>query len=129
MSEISDELGKFMQEVKSLEYTDKPDYAKLQSILQQGLKSMGASDDKKLDFTVLANVKSLPSVKVRVFFIKTLESQSLDELYSLSAIENDTFKVNPLTPGIYNKLISTSCNLFTCWKQLRMLKCPHTIQA
>ncbi|KAI7804297.1 serine/threonine-protein kinase VRK1 isoform X4 [Triplophysa rosa] len=68
-----DELGKFMQEVKSLGYMDKPDYAKLRSILQQGLKSMGASDDKKLDFTVSANGKSLPSVK------KTLKRKKVEE--------------------------------------------------
>lgn len=84
MSDISDELGKFMQEVKSLGYTDKPDYAKLRSILQQGLKSIGVSDDKKLDFKVSANGKSLPSVKVRVSI----------NLIHFSPIENGTFKVH-----------------------------------
>ncbi|XP_065104816.1 serine/threonine-protein kinase VRK1 [Paramisgurnus dabryanus] len=49
------ELAKFMQEVKSIGYSDKPDYAKFRAILQQGLKSIGATDDKKLDFTLTAN--------------------------------------------------------------------------
>lgn len=49
------ELAKFMQEVKSIGYSDKPDYAKFRTILQQGLKSIGATDDKKLDFTLSAN--------------------------------------------------------------------------
>lgn len=49
------ELAKFMQEVKSIGYSDKPDYAKFRAILQQGLKSIGVTDDKKLDFTLSAN--------------------------------------------------------------------------
>ncbi|XP_052009026.1 serine/threonine-protein kinase VRK1-like isoform X2 [Xyrauchen texanus] len=58
-----DEMGKFMQEVKTLGYTDKPDYAKLQGILLQGLKSIGVTDDRKLDFTISANGTGPPSVK------------------------------------------------------------------
>uniref|UniRef100_A0A4W4HAD8 non-specific serine/threonine protein kinase n=1 Tax=Electrophorus electricus TaxID=8005 RepID=A0A4W4HAD8_ELEEL len=43
------EMTKFMEEVKSLGYTDKPDYQKLRSILQQGLKAVGGDGDR-LDF-------------------------------------------------------------------------------
>ncbi|XP_062325738.1 serine/threonine-protein kinase VRK1 [Osmerus eperlanus] len=50
-----DELQKFMEEVKSLSYTDKPAYQKLRSILQAGLKSIGAKDDDKLDFSTQVN--------------------------------------------------------------------------
>ncbi|KAF5900792.1 serine/threonine-protein kinase VRK1, partial [Clarias magur] len=46
-----DELIKFMEVVKKLEYNEKPDYQKLRKILQQGLKSIGATDDDKLDFS------------------------------------------------------------------------------
>ncbi|KAM4624838.1 serine/threonine-protein kinase VRK1 [Polymixia lowei] len=45
-----DELQKFMEEVKTLSYTDKPAYEKLRSILQAGLKAVGAKDDGKLEF-------------------------------------------------------------------------------
>ncbi|KAI2654251.1 Serine/threonine-protein kinase VRK1 [Labeo rohita] len=62
-SQHREEMKKFMQEVKALGYTDKPDYAKLRGILQQGLKTIGASDDKKLDFGVSTNGTSPPSVK------------------------------------------------------------------
>ncbi|CAB1331118.1 unnamed protein product [Coregonus sp. 'balchen'] len=45
------ELQKFMEEVKTLSYTDKPAYQKLRSILEAGLKSIGAKDDDKLEFS------------------------------------------------------------------------------
>lgn len=70
-------MGKFMQEVKILGYTDKPDYPKLRGILQQGLKSIGSADDKKLDFGASTNSTSLPSVKVRATFSRASKSGSL----------------------------------------------------
>uniref|UniRef100_A0A673M3K1 non-specific serine/threonine protein kinase n=1 Tax=Sinocyclocheilus rhinocerous TaxID=307959 RepID=A0A673M3K1_9TELE len=71
---IPEEIKKFMQEVKALGYTDKPNYAKLRGILQQGLKTIGATDDKKLDFGVSTNGTGPPSVKVRATFSRTLKS-------------------------------------------------------
>lgn len=94
-----------MQEVKSLGYADKPDYAKLRSILQQGFKSIGASDDKKLDFTVSANGKVLPSVKVSVSFIKTSQSQCLIHFPRLEMVHSEYTGNRFLTPSINNKLI------------------------
>ncbi|KAM9341757.1 serine/threonine-protein kinase VRK1 isoform 2-T3 [Symphorus nematophorus] len=46
-----DEIQRFMEEVKSLGYQDKPPYDKLRSILQAGLKAAQAKDDGKLEFT------------------------------------------------------------------------------
>lgn len=54
-----------MEEVKALGYTDKPDYPKLRGILQQGLKSIGTTDDDKLDFSVSGSSAGPSSVKVR----------------------------------------------------------------
>ena len=54
-----------MEEVKSLSYTDKPAYQKLRSILQAGLKSIGAKDDDKLDFSTQVNGAG-PSSPVKV---------------------------------------------------------------
>lgn len=68
-------MKKFMQEVKALGYTDKPDYAKLRGILQQGLKTIGVSDDKKLDFGVSTNGAGQPPVKVRATFTRTSKSR------------------------------------------------------
>ncbi|XP_059209913.1 serine/threonine-protein kinase VRK1 isoform X2 [Centropristis striata] len=45
-----DEIQKFMEEVKSLGYQDKPPYEKLRSVLQAGLKALQAKDDGKLKF-------------------------------------------------------------------------------
>lgn len=56
---------KFMEEVKELGYTDKPDYTKLRGILQQGLKSIGTTDDDKLDFSASVSGAGPSSVKVR----------------------------------------------------------------
>ncbi|XP_036398471.1 serine/threonine-protein kinase VRK1 [Megalops cyprinoides] len=58
-----DEMVKFMEEVKLLGYTDKPNYQKLRNILQAGLKSIGVSDDDKLDFSVPVNGAAASSVK------------------------------------------------------------------
>lgn len=54
-----------MEEVKTLGYTDKPDYTKLRSVLQQGLKSIGATDDDRLDFSASVSGAGPSSVKVR----------------------------------------------------------------
>ncbi|XP_070836198.1 serine/threonine-protein kinase VRK1 [Chaetodon trifascialis] len=58
-----DEIQRFMEEVKSLEYQDKPPYEKLRSILQAGLKAMQAKDDGKLEFTPVNGAVSPPAKK------------------------------------------------------------------
>lgn len=82
---IPAEMGKFMQEVKVLGYTDRPDYDKLRGILQQGLKSIGSTDDKKLDFGVATNSTSLPSVKTPKRKKAEEKGQSADETDSTPA--------------------------------------------
>lgn len=62
---LSDELIKFMEVVKKLDYNEKPDYQKLRKILQQGLKSIGATDDDKLDFSDFVAVAGPSSARVR----------------------------------------------------------------
>ena len=57
------EMQRFMEEVKSLGYKDKPPYEKLRSILRDGLKAIKAKDDGKLEFTAVNGAVSLP-VKV-----------------------------------------------------------------
>lgn len=56
-----DELQRFMEEVKTLGYQDKPAYDKLRSILQDGLKSIGAKDDGKLEFTAVNGAARSPA--------------------------------------------------------------------
>ncbi|KAJ8290274.1 hypothetical protein GJAV_G00010790 [Gymnothorax javanicus] len=51
----AEEMVKFMEEVKSLGYSDKPAYQKLRNILEAGLRSIGVTDDDKLDFSVSFN--------------------------------------------------------------------------
>ncbi|KAJ8289020.1 hypothetical protein COCON_G00016790 [Conger conger] len=58
-----EEMVKFMEAVKSLGYQDKPAYQKLRSILEAGLKSIGATDDDKLDFSVSVNGAGPSSTK------------------------------------------------------------------
>ena len=58
-------MVKFMETVKSLGYQDKPAYQQLRSILEAGLKSIGATDDDKLNFAVSANGAGSSSTKVR----------------------------------------------------------------
>ncbi|XP_028825834.1 serine/threonine-protein kinase VRK1 isoform X2 [Denticeps clupeoides] len=49
------EMVKFMEEVRRLGYNDKPAYEKLRTILQDGLKSVGAGANDKLDFSMTVN--------------------------------------------------------------------------
>ncbi|XP_045919117.1 serine/threonine-protein kinase VRK1 isoform X1 [Micropterus dolomieu] len=58
-----DEIQRFMEEVKSLGYQDKPPYDKLRSILQAGLKAIQAKDDGKLEFTPVSGAVSTPTKK------------------------------------------------------------------
>ncbi|KAF3701562.1 Serine/threonine-protein kinase VRK1 [Channa argus] len=57
-----DEIQKFMEEVKSLAYQDRPPYEKLRSILQTGLKTIQAKDDCKLEFIPVSG-GGLPTAK------------------------------------------------------------------
>ncbi|XP_040268217.1 serine/threonine-protein kinase VRK1 isoform X1 [Bufo bufo] len=50
-----DEITKYMEAVAALDYTAKPQYQKLRDLLLQGLKSLGAKDDGKLDFSSAQN--------------------------------------------------------------------------
>ncbi|XP_035985860.1 serine/threonine-protein kinase VRK1 [Fundulus heteroclitus] len=57
------EIQVFMEEVMSLGYNDKPPYERLRSILQNGLKSIQAKDDSKLEFTPVNGEPTLPAKK------------------------------------------------------------------
>ncbi|XP_075963967.1 serine/threonine-protein kinase VRK1 isoform X1 [Anarhichas minor] len=57
------EIQKFMEEVKSVGYQDKPPYEKLRSILQAGLADIKAKDDGKLKFTPVSGAVSPPAQK------------------------------------------------------------------
>ncbi|XP_068608022.1 serine/threonine-protein kinase VRK1 [Brachionichthys hirsutus] len=58
-----EELQRFMEEVKSLEYQDRPAYETLRSILQAGLKTVHAKDNGKLEFTADTGAASPPAQK------------------------------------------------------------------
>ncbi|XP_012692314.1 serine/threonine-protein kinase VRK1 [Clupea harengus] len=58
-----EEMVKYMEEVKTLGYSDKPPYQKLRTILQSALTSLGASADNKLDFSMTTNGVSSPKAK------------------------------------------------------------------
>uniref|UniRef100_A0A3Q2ZFC9 non-specific serine/threonine protein kinase n=1 Tax=Kryptolebias marmoratus TaxID=37003 RepID=A0A3Q2ZFC9_KRYMA len=59
-----DEIQKFMEEVNSMGYKDRPPYEKLRSILQNGLKAIQAKDDGQLEFPPVSGALAAP-VKVR----------------------------------------------------------------
>ncbi|MGH0181737.1 UNVERIFIED_CONTAM: hypothetical protein FKN15_007652 [Acipenser sinensis] len=63
ISKTKDEMIEYMEEVKSLEYNDKPSYQKLRNILQLGLKTIGSKDDDKLDFFISVNELASKSTK------------------------------------------------------------------
>lgn len=62
---VVDEIQKFIEEVNSLGYKEKPRYEKLACILKNGLKTIQAKDDGKLDFTPPSGALSAP-VKVHI---------------------------------------------------------------
>ncbi|XP_069064376.1 serine/threonine-protein kinase VRK1 isoform X1 [Pleurodeles waltl] len=64
-----DEIEKYMEAVKELDYSQKPPYQHLRDLLLQGLKSNGRSDDGKLSFASVSNGvsprKSTPKKKTK----------------------------------------------------------------
>lgn len=64
-----DEIEKYMEAVKKLDYAQNPPYQHLRDLLLQGLKSKGRCDDGKLDFALVANGvsprKSTPKKKTK----------------------------------------------------------------
>lgn len=73
-----DELVKFMEEVKRLGYSDKPPYDKLRTILLDGLKSIGASADDKLNFAVTTNGIASPKAKTAAKRKNVASSDEID---------------------------------------------------
>ncbi len=59
---VTDEIQRFMDEVKSLGYKDRPQYEKLRLILRAGLKAIQAKDDDKLEFTPVNGAMSPPAL-------------------------------------------------------------------
>ncbi|KAM8780971.1 serine/threonine-protein kinase VRK1 isoform 4-T4 [Rhynchonycteris naso] len=50
-----DEIAKYMETVKLLDYAEKPLYQNLHEILLQGLKSIGSKDDGRLELSAMEN--------------------------------------------------------------------------
>jgi len=50
-----DEIAKYMETVKLLDYAEKPLYQNLRDTLLQGLRAIGSKDDGKLDLSLVEN--------------------------------------------------------------------------
>ncbi|KAL3969272.1 collagen type IX alpha [Sarotherodon galilaeus] len=85
-----DEIQRFMEEVKSLGYTAKPPYDKLRSILQAGLKTIGAKEDGKLEFTSVNGAASPPTKKM------TKRKMAADEV-EVSEVDSNPVKKKRVT--------------------------------
>lgn len=71
-----DEIAKYLETVKLLDYDEKPLYQNLQDILLQGIKSIGSKDDGKLELGALENgaLKARTTTKVNSVFDYPLAS-------------------------------------------------------
>ncbi|MEQ2232200.1 Serine/threonine-protein kinase vrk1 [Ilyodon furcidens] len=83
-----DEIQRFMEEVMSLGYKDKPPYEKLRSILQNGLKSIQAKDDSQLEFSPVNGVPTHPAKK-------TSKRKKADKTEESDAAESPIKKAKP----------------------------------
>lgn len=52
---LLDEIAKYMETVKLLDYAEKPLYQNLRDTLLQGLRAIGSKDDGKLDLSLMEN--------------------------------------------------------------------------
>ncbi|KAF3830880.1 hypothetical protein GH733_002118 [Mirounga leonina] len=63
-----DEIAKYMETVKLLDYAEKPLYQNLRDTLLQGLRAIGSKDDGKLDLSLVENgglrTKSITKVNI-----------------------------------------------------------------
>lgn len=77
-----DEIAKYMETVKSLDYVEKPRYQNLRDILLQGLKSIGCKDDGKLELGVVENggLKAKTVSKKRKKEIEESTESSVEEM-------------------------------------------------
>lgn len=66
---LLDEIAKYMETVKLLDYAEKPLYQKLRDILLQGLKAIGSKDDSKLDLSVVENGSLKAKTITKVSFV------------------------------------------------------------
>lgn len=75
-----DEIAKYMETVKLLDYAEKPLYEKLRDILLQGLKAVGSKDDGKLDLSVVENggLKTKTKAKRKKEIEESMESSVED---------------------------------------------------
>ncbi|XP_056151778.1 serine/threonine-protein kinase VRK1 [Lampris incognitus] len=120
-----DELQKFMEEVKSLSYTDRPPYNKLRSILQAGLKTIDATDDDKLEFAIQLNgagpllpVKKAPKRK------KPSDVEEVDEEPDGSPVKK---KRSPNKKGVNR--VKTSSKKTSSPKKVTSPRKPSTLKS
>lgn len=52
---LLDEIAKYLETVKLLDYAEKPLYQNLRDTLLQGLRAIGSKDDGKLDLSLVEN--------------------------------------------------------------------------
>ena len=57
---VLDEIVKYLQYVKTLGYTDEPNYSKCKDFFVQALKKHGWKNDGKLDFTAEKKTAAKP---------------------------------------------------------------------
>ncbi|XP_044520523.1 serine/threonine-protein kinase VRK1 [Gracilinanus agilis] len=90
-----DEIAKYLEEVKLLEYTEKPHYQRLREILLQGLRATGSNDDGKLDLLILQN-GDLPTKKRKKDIEESTESGVEDmEISTKSILEGAQTRNDP----------------------------------
>ena len=85
-------MVKYMEEVKTLGYSDKPPYQKLRTILQSALTSLGASADNKLDFSMTTNGVSSPKAKVRTRLSALLSLMFKVVVFTVAVSSSSQFK-------------------------------------
>lgn len=69
---LLDEIAKYMETVRLLDYAEKPLYQNLQDILLQGLKSVGSKDDGRLELGVSENGGLKAKTGTKVNFVLEL---------------------------------------------------------
>ncbi|ELK01193.1 Serine/threonine-protein kinase VRK1 [Pteropus alecto] len=77
-----DEIAKYMETVKLLDYVEKPLYQNLRDILLQGLKSIGSKDDGKLELSVAENggLKAKTATKKRKKDVEERTESSVEDM-------------------------------------------------
>uniref|UniRef100_A0A7N5JBB9 VRK serine/threonine kinase 1 n=1 Tax=Ailuropoda melanoleuca TaxID=9646 RepID=A0A7N5JBB9_AILME len=126
-----DEIAKYMETVKLLDYAEKPLYQNLRDTLLQGLRAIGSKDDGKLDLSLMENgglrAKSITKRKkgIEESTESSVEDMECSEVQTEEAIKTRSEESRGAVHGSLSQPEASSSSYDSSKTRKRVQKCSR----